>query len=80
MIICGLVAYVNPSYSRSWGTETFHGNPKVNQQAKTKLSEYNYKQAQAGNSMRHLRDIRRGVTDRRTDRETDRRTDRHTLL
>ena len=25
------------------------------------------KQAQAGNSMRHLRDIRRGVTDRRTD-------------
>ena len=30
------------------------------------------KQAQAGNSMRHLPDIRRGVTDRRTDRRTDR--------
>ena len=26
--------------------------------------------------MRHLHDIRRGVTDRRTDRQTDRRTDR----
>ena len=28
-------------------------------------------QAQAGNSKRHLRDIRRGVTDRRTDGPTD---------
>ena len=36
------------------------------------------KQAQAGNSIRHLRDIRRGVTDRRTDGRTDGRTDRPT--
>ena len=33
------------------------------------------KQAQAGNSMRHLRDIRRGVTDGRTDGRMDGRTD-----
>ena len=32
-----------------------------------------FKQAQAGNSMRHLRDIRRGVTDGQTD--ADGRTD-----
>ena len=30
------------------------------------------KQAQAGDSMRHLLDIRRGVTDERTDGRTDR--------
>ena len=33
------------------------------------------KQARAGNSMRHLCDIRRGVTDRQTDGRTDGPTD-----
>ena len=40
-----------------------------------RLTTMPFQQAQAGNSMRHLRDIRRGVMDRRTDGRMDGPTD-----